>query len=331
MISRLHKPELLDRILGAIESSGWQALILDRSHPFLLRLFKGEQQRLLNLRVYVWNCTPGGKNRPEDEYRVQITGVVPKLGSGETTLLLGWHEGYGVFVGFDIRKHHGQASSSPSIQVKESSLINAHNHAFSTYDRANGEIAICFRPEFIADYALNLAELHGFVEQDSEEVRLLNIVDEIDEKEIETKVISYERREVIANIKRKYREHDFRHRVLNAYAGTCAFCGIQLKLVEAAHILPVAVDTSTDETTNGIALCALHHCAYDQGLMSFNEDYLIEISGAAIADLRQLNRIGGLASFQKNLKSAIILPADKRDYPAKEYIRESRRLRQWRS
>lgn len=144
-------------------------------------------------------------------------------------------------------------------------------------------------------------------------------------------ITNQERREVIASFKRKYREHDFRSRVLAAYASTCAFCGVQLKLVEAAHIIPVAADSSTDETINGIALCSLHHKAYDLNLLSFDESYRIEISSAAIAELHRLNLIGGLASFQTGIKSAIRLPADKRDYPNPLYISESRRVCQWRS
>jgi putative restriction endonuclease len=329
MSAPLRKPKLLERVLFAIEESGWQALIVGRSHPFLLRVFKREHQGVLNLRIYIWNCTHGGKNRAEDEYRVQITGVVPEAQKDETTLLLGWHEGYNVFVGFDIRKHKGQASASPSIQVKEGSLLNAHTHAFSAYDRANGEIAVCFRPEFIIEYAKNLGKLHGFTAKDKAEVKILNEVDKVDEAEIEAKIKNNARKEVIANIKRKYREYDFRHRVLTAYGYTCACCGVQLKLVEAAHIIPVASDTSTDETINGVSMCSLHHKAYDQNLLSFDEKYRVEVGQSAVATLKKLGLVGGLAGFEKQLREAIILPADKRDYPAPAYIKESRRVRSW--
>ncbi|MGE0884179.1 MAG: HNH endonuclease [Blastocatellales bacterium] len=325
----LRKPELLDRILSAIESAGWRCFITNHSHPFHLRLFKHGEQTTFGLRIYVWNCTHGGKNRAADEYRVQLTGVVPDIAKNDKTLLLGWHEGYEVFVGFDIHKHKGQASASPSIQVKESALLNAHNHAFSAYDRANGEIAVCFRPEFIVEYAINLERLHGLTANNKEEVKILNIVDEINEEEIELRITNNERREVISSIKRKYREHDFRRRVLSAYSSTCALCGMQLKLVEAAHIIPVASELSTDETINGIALCSLHHRAYDQNLVSFDENYRVELSSATILELQKLNLAGGLASFQDSLKNAIILPADNRDYPAKPYILESRKVRQW--
>ena len=329
MSAPLRKQDLLQRVLAGVEASGWQALVVDRSHPFGLRLFRREDPGFISLRVYIWNCTPGGKNRPLDEFRVQLTGTVPKAGKGETTLLLGWHEGYGVFVGFDMRRHAGQASSSPSIQVKEASLLNAHNRAFSAYDRANGEIAVCFRPEFLVEYCVNLATLHGFTPEDEEELRMLNAIDSINEHEVEAKITDYERREVIATIKRRYREYDFRHRVVTAYAATCAFCGVQLRLVEAAHIIPVAADSSSDETRNGVALCALHHRAYDQNLISFDEQYRIEVSAAGVLRLNELGLTGGLAAFRSGLKDAIILPADVRDYPARRYIAESRKVRQW--
>ena len=329
MSARLSKKDLLNRVLAAVDASGWQALVVDSSHPFALRLFRREDQVVLNLRIYIWNCTHGGNNRPPDEFRVQITGVIPKSHKGEKTLLLGWHEGYGVFVGFDIRRHANQDSSSPSIQVKQASLLNAHNRAFSAYDRANGEIAVCFRPQFLVEYSMNLATLHSFTVEDAESLEMLNAIDNLDAKEIDAKVGDYERREVIASIKRKYREYDFRDRVLSAYRATCAFCGLQLRLVEAAHILPVAADQSTDETRNGIALCALHHRAYDLNLISFDEQYHIEVSGSAVDRLSEVGLIGGLKAFRRALNSAIILPADVRDYPAPDYIAESRRVRRW--
>ncbi|HNJ85524.1 MAG TPA: HNH endonuclease [Agitococcus sp.] len=133
----------------------------------------------------------------------------------------------------------------------------------------------------------------------------------------------------MANIRRKYREHDFRTRVLSAYGGACACCGVQLRLVEAAHIIPVASPKSTDETTNGIALCSLHHKAYDQNLLSFDASYRIEVSGSEIDKLKKLDLVGGLTLFTSGLKAAIALPADKRDYPAAPYIRESRKVRNW--
>jgi putative restriction endonuclease len=106
-------------------------------------------------------------------------------------------------------------------------------------------------------------------------------------------------------------------------------CGIQLDLLDAAHILPVAADGSTDATNNGVALCKLHHAAYDRNLVSFDENFTIEVSATETSRLSQVQRAGGLNDFREALKSALILPNDRRDYPSAEIISASRHVRNW--
>lgn len=328
MSSTLTKPQLLQRLLDASSAGGYQTIVTARTHPFGLVLFKPEEPDGMKARVYIWNCTPGGKNRAADEYRVQLTGVVPQVTAGERTLLLGWHEEYSVFVAFDITKHAGQASSSPSIQVKENVLLAAHTKTFSAYERANGEIALAFRPEFFPEYVREAPRLHGQQGALGSFLAALNEISSLTDREVDA-VPRAERREVIATIRRKVRELDFRARVLAAYGHQCAMCGVQLRLVEAAHIVPVAEAGSTDETNNGIALCSLHHSAYDRNLISFTERYRIEVRGASVDELRGAKLLGGLPSFKTALRRAILLPADTRDHPNPAYIRRSRDLRRW--
>jgi putative restriction endonuclease len=328
LLKPLGKNQLLDVILKAIDQSGWQSLALSPRHPFRLRVH-GPEERGFDILVYVWNCTHGGgRARAPDEYRIQLTGVVPITDQAVTTLLLGWHEGYGVFVAFDIDRHSGQASSSPSIQVKEETLLQAHQKAFALYPRDTGEIAVAFRPEFFVEYALSSTALHktGAAAKD---LALLNDLNAVSDGEISA-ITNSERQRVVAQITRKYRAYDFRGRVLSAYGHRCAFCGVQLNLVDAAHIVPVADNTSTDETSNGIALCKLHHAAFDRNLLSVDENFKIEPSNTISAALRSENRHGGLPEFLKNLKPALILPSDRRDYPDRRYIARAREVRKWR-
>jgi putative restriction endonuclease len=330
MQTTLTKPELLRRLLDAATAGGYQTIITARQHPFGLRIFKPEETEALKVRAYIWNCTHGGNNRAADEYRVQLTGVVPQIASGEQTVLLGWHEDYQVFVAFDITKHAGQASASPSIQVKENILLAAHTKAFSAYERANGEIAVAFRPEFFPEYVKQAPLLHDQRGAIGPYLEALNDVAQLTESDVAA-ITKPERREVLATIRKKVREQDFRARVLRAYGDQCAMCGVQLRLIEAAHILPVAEPTSTDETANGIALCSLHHDAYDRNLISFSDSYRIETSGASEQLLRADKLLGGLAAFKAALRPAILLPADRRDHPRPDYIRRSREVRRWRA
>jgi hypothetical protein len=63
------------------------------------------------------------------------------------------------------------------------------------------------------------------------------------------------------------RDARFGRQVVSAYQGLCALCGLNLGLVEGAHIYPASAPGSPDRTWNGIALCANHHSAFDRHLL----------------------------------------------------------------
>ena len=63
------------------------------------------------------------------------------------------------------------------------------------------------------------------------------------------------------------RDRRFSGRVADAYGGSCAMCGLDIQLVEGAHIYPAAAPGSPDEPWNGLALCANHHAAFDRHLI----------------------------------------------------------------
>lgn len=68
------------------------------------------------------------------------------------------------------------------------------------------------------------------------------------------------------------RDSRFRGAVLSAYARACAMCGLGLGLVQGAHIYPASAPESTDQTSNGLALCANHHLAFDRHLIGVLPD-----------------------------------------------------------
>jgi hypothetical protein len=83
----------------------------------------------------------------------------------------------------------------------------------------------------------------------------------------------------------------FRRKVQEAYRFRCIMCGSRFPStsfnrnpgVDAAHILPWA-EYDLDEVRNGIALCKLHHWAFDEGILiiSFHEGkYYVNISEEA--------------------------------------------------
>lgn len=159
-MSRLTAAELFLLVHRAISTYGMTIDVLSNQKPyrFDVRAPTGET---FVLRVYIWNCTHGGGSaRADDEYRIQVTGVVPYSSPGEVTLLLGWHEDHGVFVAWDMQYHEGQDSNSPSTQVREEVLREAARVGVASGLRGNGEYVVAFRPEHIWSYISNMTYLH---------------------------------------------------------------------------------------------------------------------------------------------------------------------------
>jgi putative restriction endonuclease len=83
---------------------------------------------------------------------------------------------------------------------------------------------------------------------------------------------------ITANTRRRIHQAAFRERVINAYRKQCALCRLKHdELLDAAHILPDADPEGEPVVPNGIALCKLHHAAFDRFFLSVRPDYTIEI------------------------------------------------------
>jgi hypothetical protein len=80
------------------------------------------------------------------------------------------------------------------------------------------------------------------------------------------------------------RTRGFRQAVIEAYSCKCAVCGLKINSpdtlsweVEAAHIVPNRYK-GRDDIFNGIALCRIHHWAFDVGWFTLLDDYKIQAS-----------------------------------------------------
>lgn len=331
MSSRHRKYDLLEIIIQGIRDDGWNIIYLSdtKFHPFRFRIYRDNESH--DIKIYVWNLTHGGgSQRPVDEYRIQITGTEKfEQEVDGKTLILGWWKEGDVFAGFDYNKHNGILGFSPSIQIREQALRKAHEIGIALWEKDNQEIAVAFRQDFIVEYIRNLESLHSFGESRQD----LEILSEITENpaevnDTEITKITEERQITVVNVKKKIRDNSFKSRVLISYSNKCAFCGIQLKLIDAAHIVPVQYD-GTDETSNGISLCALHHRAYDRNLVTFNEGYQIIFNEKQFDKLQEIRLNYGAEKFVSDLKAVISLPPTISDRPHRDYISLANGIRGW--
>lgn len=140
-------------------------------------------------------------------------------------------------------------------------------------------------------------------------------------------VLTAERRRVVAEVSRLTRDAAFRQRVLFAYGNRCAVTRVQLRLVDAAHILPVGADGSSDQVQNGIALSPTYHRAFDAGLIYLDEQYHMQLNERQVNLLEILHLAGGLDAFRQPL-GEIFLPPDPVQRPLPNFIRRANRFRQ---
>ncbi len=328
MATRISKPDLLRRIVLAVRASGWSAIVLSPGHPFRFSLFRGDE-RLIVL-CYIWNLTHGGYPRDPNELRIQITGIDRfQIEEGTKTLVLGWGEDEKMFAGFDVTKHLiPMLGRSPSLQVRRGTLEEAHDKAFFPQTRDNEEIVVAFRPDFFATYVQELEELHGTAQYPDSLRQLERIANTDLESEVRD-IPAGPRRIVLQRINRKVRDGRFRTNVLAAYGYRCAVTGMQLDLVDAAHIIPVEHERGSDELRNGICLSALHHRAFDHGLIGIKSDYSIVLNERRMSDLHAIGWDGGAREFRAGLRDQILLPARRAHYPEPNYLVFGQQLRGW--
>lgn len=275
------------------------------ARPLLLEIHHGRPHLY---RIFSWGITHGGATRDPDEFRVQTTrsGAQPLLKEGQPTLLLGYDEHRDVFAAWDVRMHPNPGTSS-SLQVSGTLLNMAAQDGIASYARdttTGTEMVVAFKPAAIGTYLDLLPHLPG-PEASATETRASAQAGSDQEVPIEELPDNIQRREAIRQIRVRVRDQRFRSLVLRAYQGRCALCGINAGLVHAAHIEGVA-ENGPDLITNGFSACPTHHAAFDQGLLTVDDDFRI------LVNERRLRTRGAgddeVEAFRNGLREYLAVP-----------------------
>ncbi len=123
------------------------------------------------------------------------------------------------------------------------------------------------------------------------------------------------------------RKRGFRQAIIHAYDFKCAVCGLKISSpdlrqweVEAAHIVPNK-HMGKDDVWNGLALCRLHHWAFDVGWFSINNDFTI-LGSSKLKSLD--NNLGYINTYDFKMtilkKEPLLLPENKFIYPDQNSI-----------
>ena len=113
-------------------------------------------------------------------------------------------------------------------------------------------------------------------------------------------------------------QHRFRRAVLQAYRTRCTICSLkEASLLQAAHIVEDRDPLGGATVVNGLALCAIHHLAYDRNLLGIDPDGVVHIHGRLLEEIDGPMLKNGLQHFHG---AHILQPARAEDRPDKERL-----------
>jgi putative restriction endonuclease len=107
------------------------------------------------------------------------------------------------------------------------------------------------------------------------------------------------RQYITAVVRRRLHQRGFRDRVLRAYQQCCAVCRLRHDaLLEASHILPDGHPRGEPIVPNGLALCKLHHAAFDSYIIGVTPDLEVKVRLDVLEEVDGPMLLHGLQGFQ---------------------------------
>ena len=120
-----------------------------------------------------------------------------------------------------------------------------------------------------------------------------------------------------ATVRTRLHQAYFRRDVLKVYKGRCSVCEMRIRpLLQGAHIVPDAAAEGVAAVQNGLALCTLHHTAYDRNVLRISPDYEIRIAGQWVEKHDAFAQVA-LVDFHGR---RLTLPRDSTHYPNRDFL-----------
>lgn len=309
---KLNRSDLKYLLIDSLKSYSDNVEYIDGTNPYRFSINKKTTYILIR------NVHESGNNRDnQDECRIQISnskGLVKALNSRINVIILGFFADENIFTAwdplifnnrFDAKFMDTNVSQTVSVYSRFSVQKNANQNKIANYVDNNDQSIISFKPEYLGLYLENITKIHNL---DAKElIELVEFSDKENEENFSGS-ISIGKEKLVVTHTRYIRDPNFRKKVYESYNNKCAMCGIQLELIEAAHIVPHSHETGTDDISNGISLCSLHHTAYDNSLIYFDDKFSIKINKNKMKYLEKMGLDGGFRKFEELSFDKLQLP-----------------------
>lgn len=162
------------------------------------------------------------------------------------------------------------------------------------------------------------------IDDDPESLTFTVVIDEptlpLEREVVPTEVVTARREYQTRLVQRRVHQTGFRQRVIHAYQRMCAICRLRHEeLLDAAHILPDGHPAGEPIVPNGMALCKLHHSAFDQNIIGIRPDLVIEVNRRILEEVDGPMLVHGLQGFHD---ATVIVPRRPEWRPRTEFLEE---------
>ena len=132
-------------------------------------------------------------------------------------------------------------------------------------------------------------------------------------------VSAAERRYYTRLTRQRLHQASFRVNVLRAYRQRCTMCELKhVELLDAAHIVSDA-EGGEPVVPNGLALCKIHHAAFDHQIIGLRPDYVIEVREDVLDEIDGPMLRHGLQEMHGR---SIVLPRHADQRPAEAFVEQ---------
>ena len=326
-MARLNKTDLFHVLFDAFLQNTDSVYFAGGNNPYRFSF----KDKFVN--AFIVNVHFAGAGRStSDEYRIQCPGHLPATlrnlrRQGDRVFVLGFSADLQAFSAWDPDRFLDRNPEAQrfSVYTRLSVMQEANAKGFSTYTDTNGQKIIMFRPNLLGLYVENATVLHQANDEQLRQTFGIESATSLDQPLLPP--IEGERQRTRETRNAYPRNPRFRRDVLRAYSHKCAICGIQLDLVDAAHIVPHSHPEGYDTISNGLALCVLHHRSFDTGLLYVREDYSIQVNLAKVNYLERIDRADGLEQYRQQLRDYLHLPRYNNWLPARNNFIRGNELR----
>jgi putative restriction endonuclease len=119
-------------------------------------------------------------------------------------------------------------------------------------------------------------------------------------------------------VKTRLHQRRFRELVVGAYDCHCSVCRLRhWQLLDAAHIVPDKDERGLAEIPNGLALCRIHHAAFDSNILGIDADRRVHIRRDVLDEHDGPMLKHGLQEMHGAL---IVVPKNPLLQPKREYL-----------